>query len=102
MRSGPEENDAFEKELLQVELRRPPAAWRASVLPPLPPVAVPWFPLPYVIGIGACWVAAGVLWLTTPAVEMPGPPLPFPADHPPMMPPDFLLGLNSMEETPAP
>jgi hypothetical protein len=62
----------FERELLGLELRRPPAEWKALLVPkPVPPL----FPKPFLLGLGACWVASAVIFFSTPETELPGPPV---------------------------
>lgn len=87
-----DDNHDFERELLEMELRRPPAEWKALVLPT--PV-MPWFSKPFLIFHGCAWAVIGGLILTTPKNEIPGPPLILPP--PPPLPPD-LLGFNSNSE----
>lgn len=80
-------DNKFERQLRELELRRPPAAWKALLLPP--PV-VPWLPTPLLIGLTVCWAATAGFFLTTPRNEGGSPPLLPPAAPPPAA--DFLLG----------
>lgn len=65
-------NDDFEKQLLGLELRRPPTEWKALLLPiPVPPL----FTKPWLLGIGGCWVAAAAFVIATPESEDLGPPV---------------------------
>ena len=91
MNSGDDNND-FERELLAMELRRPPAEWKALMLPV--PV-VPWFPKPFLIGLGICWSAVAGLLLTTPEPEIFSPPL----ISPPVIYENDLLGFNSTTDS---
>lgn len=85
---NPGDDSDFERQLLQLELRRPPAEWKALLLPE--PV-VPWFPKPLVTGLAACWAVIGGLAITTPEDPL--------KDQPLLLPPGgapfgdaFLLG----------
>ncbi|WP_193213532.1 hypothetical protein [Luteolibacter marinus] len=72
---NPGDDSEFERQLLQMELRRPPAEWKALLLPePL----VPWFPKPLLAGLAACWAVIGGLALTTPDDLLPDQPLMLP------------------------
>ena len=71
MNSGDDPID-FERQLRGMELRRPPAEWKALLLPkPVPPL----LPKPVWFGLAACWVASAVLRLATPESEDLGPPI---------------------------
>lgn len=62
----------FEQQLLGMELRRPPAEWKALLLPkPVPPL----FPKPFLLGLAACWVASAVVFFSKPETKLPGPPV---------------------------
>ena len=65
----------FEQQLLGMELRRPPAEWKALLLPkPVPPL----FPKPFLLGVAACWVASVVILISTPESEVPTSPVVLP------------------------
>jgi hypothetical protein len=68
----------FEQQLLGLELRRPPAEWKALLLPkPVPPL----LPKSLLIFCAACVVASICFRLATPETEIPGPTiLPPPAE----------------------
>lgn len=87
MNSG--DDSEFERQLRGIEPRRPPAEWKALLLPN---PAVPWFPKPLAISLGICWAAAAGLLLTTPEDEKLVPPLIMPFDPP--RGDFFLLGQN--------
>ena len=62
----------FEQQLLGMELRRPPAEWKALLLSkPVPPL----FPKPVLLGVAACWVASLAILISTPEDEDLGPPV---------------------------
>ena len=76
MNSG--DDSDFELQLLGLELRRPPAEWKALLVPkPVPPI----FPKPLLIGLAGCWVIAAVFFLSTPEDEIRGVPLLQPVDQ---------------------
>ena len=87
-------DNKFERQLREMELRRPPAAWKALLLPP---AVVPWLPTPLLIGLAFCWAATAGFFLTTPGNEGGSPPL-LPAATPPANA-DFLLGYAPPDET---
>ena len=69
---NPDEHGDFEQQLLGLELRRPPAEWKALLLPkPVPPL----FPGPWLLGITACWATAAGFMIATPESEDLGPPI---------------------------
>ena len=69
---NPDEHGDFEQQLLGLELRRPPAEWKALLLPkPVPPL----FPRPWLLGITACWATAAGFMIATPESEDLGPPI---------------------------
>lgn len=69
MNSGDEPID-FERQLRGMELRRPPAEWKALLLPkPVPPL----FPKPVWFGLAACWVVSAGFWFSMPPKEDLGP-----------------------------
>jgi hypothetical protein len=70
MNSG--DDSDFERQLLGLELRRPPAEWKAVLLPKSVP---PLFPKPFLLGLGGCWVASAVIFFSTPETKLPGPPV---------------------------
>ena len=75
MNSG--DDSEFERQLLQLELRRPPAEWKALLLPkPVPPL----FPKPLLIGLATCWSIAAGFILATPEDGMRGKRLLIPED----------------------
>ncbi len=76
----PGEDSDFERQLLQMELRRPPAEWKALLLPP-PPL----FPKPLLTGLALCWSASLGFMLAMPEEEDLGPPV---------MPPPMNLPMN--------
>ncbi len=86
-------NDDLEAELRALQMRRPPAEWKAILLAPAsPPPPVPWLPKPLTIFLTGCWLTAGGLWLATPDIPDSGAPkmvLPPPSDTE-----EFLLGYN--------
>ena len=92
MNSG--DDSDFEQQLLGMELRRPPAEWKALLLPkPVPR----WFPKPLVIGLAACWTVTAGLVVTKPQDELRDQPLLMPPGQLPLGPPghdSFLLGSN--------
>jgi hypothetical protein len=62
----------FEQQLLGLELRRPPAEWKALLLPkPVPPL----FPKPLLLFCAVCWATAAVFMIATPESEDLGPPV---------------------------
>lgn len=64
--------DDFERRLLGLELRRPPAEWKRLLLPtPIPPL----FPKPWRAGLIACWSASIGFIIATPESEDLGPPV---------------------------
>ncbi|MCW1914465.1 hypothetical protein OJ996_12830 [Luteolibacter sp. GHJ8] len=68
----------FERELLGMELRRPPAEWKALLLPkPVPPL----FTKPFLLGLAACWAASAAIYFSTPETELPGPPVLLPPQN---------------------
>ena len=87
-------NDSeIEKQLLEMELRLPPAGFKSMILQPRP---IPWFPKAFVIGVTVCWAASLVFILITPIVKVSGAPALRPAfDAPP--PPKDLLGFNAIQ-----
>lgn len=91
--NGGDDNE-FERQLLEMELRRPPAHWKAMLL--RPPVT-PWFPKPFVIGIAVCWTVTAAFILATPPAEKPGPSV-VPSFEPQEMPRD-LLGYHTTERS---
>lgn len=67
---NPDEHGDLEQQLLGLELRRPPEAWKALLLPkPVPPL----FPKPLLVLCAACVVASIVLRIATPESKIPGP-----------------------------
>jgi hypothetical protein len=68
----------FERLLRGIDLRRPPEAWKACLLPK--PV-LPIFPKPLLIGLASCWMIAGVFFLNTPEDEIRAAPLLLPEDQ---------------------
>lgn len=87
--------DDFENQLRAMELRRPPAEWRALLVPR--PV---WLPMPLAIGLASCWVATAGFMLATPRDEAPDfPPLPegAPGWSPRGIEDGFLLGFYEPE-----
>ena len=69
---NPDDHDDFERQLLGLELRRPPAEWKALLLPkPVPPL----FPKPLLLGVAACWAVVAGFILATPEDPMKGMPL---------------------------
>ncbi len=85
-----DDDTQFERQLLEMELRPPPAEWRALLLPkPIPP----WFPGALVKPLAACWILIGILYLATPETENPDPPTSIMI--PQSIPPEILLGYNS-------
>jgi hypothetical protein len=89
MHSGDDISE-FEAQLRGLELRRPPAEWKALFLPK--PVS-PWFPKPFIIGLTICWTVTAGLLLTIPPNEILSPPLNLPLGRPPET--EILLGFNS-------
>lgn len=82
----------FERQLRQIELRRPPAEWKALLLPVTAPV---WFSKPLLAGLVVCWGATAALILTTPEEGPPQPPVTLPVEPPPGE--GILLGLQRFE-----
>lgn len=69
----------FERHLRGMELRRPPAEWKALLLPrPVPPL----FPKPLLFGLAACWIASAGFWFSMPPEEDFGPSIFPPAKGP--------------------
>ncbi len=90
----PGEDSDFERQLLQVELRRPPAEWKALLLP-VPAL----FPKPLLIGLALCWSVSLGFMLAMPEEEDLGPPvMPPPMDFP--MNDEPLFALHSNETIP--
>ena len=78
---NPDDHDDFERQLLGLELRRPPAEWKALLLPkPVPPL----FPKPLLLGLAACWTVVVGFILATPEDPMKGLPLLVPETPEPM------------------
>lgn len=63
-------DDDFERQLLDLELRRPPAEWKSLLLPkPVPPL----LPKPLLL-LCAAWVVASIGFrFATPESKIPGP-----------------------------
>jgi hypothetical protein len=84
-------HDDFERQLLGLELRRPPQEWKALLLPkPVPP----WLPWPLLPGLAACWAVVAGFILATPEDPMEGKPLLIPEAPEPMP----LLGYLDTEQ----
>lgn len=76
MNSGDDPID-FERQLRGMELRCPPAEWKALLLPkPVPP----WFPKPLIVALAVSWTVTAGFILATPEDEMRGMPLLLPED----------------------
>lgn len=93
MNSGDDPID-FERQLRGMELRRPPAEWKALLLPkPLPPL----LPKPLWFGLAACWALSAGFILSEPEDELRDQPLLLPPGPLPLGPPgdeSFLLGFQ--------
>lgn len=86
----------FERQLRGMELRRPPAEWKALLLPkPVPPL----LPKPLLFGLAACWVLTGGLIVSTPEDPLKDQPLLLPPSGNPFVGSDegFLLGFNATQ-----
>ncbi|MEK7949259.1 hypothetical protein [Luteolibacter soli] len=69
---NPDDLGDFEQQLLGMELRRPPAEWKAFLLPkPVPPL----LPKPLLIFCAASWAATIGFIITKPESEDLGPPI---------------------------
>ena len=69
---NPGDDIDFERQLRGMELRRPPAGWKALLLPkPVPPL----FPKPLLFGLAACWIASAGFILSEPVDELRDQPL---------------------------
>ncbi len=89
----PGEDNDFERQLLQMELRRPPSEWKALLLP-VPPL----FPKPFLIGLAVCWTASLIFLLAMPEEEDLGPPvMPPPMGFPMNEEGLFVLHLNKLK-----
>lgn len=76
---NPDEHGDFEQQLLGLELRRPPAEWKALILPkPVPPL----FPKPLLLFCAACVMASIGFRIATPESRSPGPTILPPAAEP--------------------
>jgi hypothetical protein len=78
---NPGDDREFEQQLLGMELRRPPAEWKALLIPkPVPPL----FPRPLLLGLAVCWTVVAGFILATPEDPMKGLPLLVPESPEPM------------------
>ena len=69
----------FEQQLLGLELRRPPAEWKALILPkPVPPL----IPKPLLLFCAACIAASIGFRIATPDSKIPGPVILPPSEDP--------------------
>jgi len=84
MNSG-DDNSDFERQLRGMELRRPPAGWKALLLPE--PKSVVWFPKPFLIGLAACWAVTAGFLVTKPEDALRSQPLLLPV-YPSISPTD--------------
>lgn len=93
----PHDQATLERQLAELEWKRPPAGWREDILARCQP-PVSWLPKPFAAALALCWSATAgfVLMTQDPAPPSDVPPGFFERQLVPLMAPDReLLGFNA-------